>query len=146
MPFGNSHIDLNVHRENGELVIQSSGSAHLASHAKGAQVSGQTLRIPLPAVEVGIDSLLPQPGSATTQMKVLEQHNDAHSYTVKLEAAGGSTQTIWLRINQSQLRSRTTKLHAEGVVIPDTTQGLQKLQVEFPAGTSYTEKQIRFTW
>ncbi len=145
VPLGAAHVDLDMKREDGMLIIRVAGSTastvHLKSRTPGAQFADGTLRIPLPTVEAGITEKLPEPGSTTQQMKVLDQQTSAHSLTLRLAAPAGSSQTLMLRINRKNL-----KLHATGVDVAAGSEALQKLQITFPAGSGYVEKELTFGW
>jgi hypothetical protein len=70
-------------------------------------------------------------------MKVLRQEAGPHSLTLLLEAQGNSTQTLFLR-----QRERRARLNVEGgTVTPEA-----KLEVRFPAGEGYTQKQVTLRW
>ena len=154
IPFGDQHVDLSITRHGDELVVGATGPAasglRLQSHAPGAHVAKGELDIPLPAVEAGIEENLPEPGSVTTQMKVLDQQTTSHSLTLHLAAPAGTTQTLFLRINDTKLMRKNSRLHATGVDIPDASESLQKLQVEFAGDRGdtpvYVEKDVAFTW
>lgn len=154
IPFGNQHVDLSLTRENGSLIVKASGEGastlRLTSHTPSAELSRGELRIPLPAVEAGVEEHLPEPGSKTVHMKVLDQQTTPHSLTLRLAAPAGGSQTIFLRINDPRLRSGKSTLRATGVDIPDKSAALQKLHLEFPASAAnvseYVEKQITFDW
>lgn len=155
VPFGSRHINLSIQRREGSLIVRASGagtdSLQLRSQATGAQFTHGQLSIPLPPVEVGVDEPLPQPGSVTAQMKVLDQQHSARSLTVRLSAPAGTSQTIFLRINGPRLLAGHAHLRATGVDLPDKISPLQKLNVTFasarPAsGGSYVEKAITFRW
>jgi glycogen debranching enzyme len=146
VPIGKSRVDIRIKRENGTLVIRLSGPAasqiHLQPRGPGGQLlANDALQIPLPAVEAGLTQDLPEAGSSTQQMKVLDQKSKENSLTLRLSAPAGTTQTLWLRTNRPQ-----KSLHATGVTIPDANKPLQKLQIEFPAGSGYVEKEIAFNW
>jgi glycogen debranching enzyme len=150
IPFGTKHLDLEIRRENGTLFVHAKEpgfptpagtSVRLISRAPGTAGVNGDLRIPLPAVEVGLTQDLPEAGSSTQQMKVLDQQSTPNSLTLRLAAAAGSTQTLWLRINRPQ-----TALRATGIEIPDSKSPLQKLQITFAAGSGYVEKEIAFHW
>jgi len=150
LPFGTRRLDLEIRRENGALRIQgkepgvpspAGTTINLISRAPGAAGANGELQLPLPAVEAGLTQDLPEAGSATQQMKVLDQQATPKSLTLRLSAPGGTTQTLWLRINQPQ-----PSLRATGVTIRDTKAPLQKLQIEFPAGSGYVEKEVSFNW
>jgi hypothetical protein len=96
------------------------------------------LRIPLPAVEVGIDHRLPLAGSITSQLKVLEQQPSQRSLRLRLSAPAASHQSLFLRLNDPKAH-----LHIEGgEASPDSTH----LEVKFPAGTGYVEKVVSISW
>ncbi|MGH9587720.1 MAG: amylo-alpha-1,6-glucosidase [Acidobacteriaceae bacterium] len=154
IPFGDKSLDLSLQREDGSLVVRAGGGApsavRLRSRIAGAQHTREGLRIPLPAVEAGVEETLPQPGSVTSQMKVLNEASDAHSLTIHLAASGGSTQTIYLRINSPRILAHRDRLTASGVELPTPMKPLQKLKVAFAASSSntngYVMKEISFHW
>jgi glycogen debranching enzyme len=154
VPFGNQHVDLSMRREDGSLIVQAKGDAassvRLSSKTPGAQLSREELRIPLPAVEIGVEERLPEAGSETAQMKVLDQQTTSHSLTLRLAAQAGSSQSIFLRINDPKLRGSKSILRSTGVEIPDKSAALQELQVEFLTDAAndggYVQKQITFEW
>ncbi|MBV8631242.1 MAG: hypothetical protein JOZ83_09985 [Silvibacterium sp.] len=145
IPVGQQRVGVEIKRDNGTLSIRATGLAasqiHLVSRGPGTKLTNGTFEIPLPAVEAGITQDLPEPGSSTQQMKVLDQQSKANSLTLRLAAPAGTTQTLWLRINRKQ-----ASLRSNGVSIPNTDMPLQKLQIEFPTGADYVEKEVSFTW
>jgi hypothetical protein len=146
IPFAGGDIDLDMTRDGGTLVVRASGSSTqsvvLASLAPGAKSAANVLRIPLPAVEAGISHALPEAGSTTQQMKVLDQQYSNNSLTLKLAALGGSQQTIMLRVNDTRAKPR-----ADGAQIQQTgSSSLRRVQIDFAAGQGYVEKTIKFTW
>ena len=153
VPFGSQRLDLTMTRQDSTLIVRASGAAaaglHLQSHAHDARPAGDELRIPLPAVEAGIDQALPTPGAATAQMKVLDQQATPHSLTLRLSAPAGTTQEFYLRINDPKLRSKANALHVDGASLPDQSVALQKLQVTFGSAEqagSYVEKEVKLSW
>ncbi len=145
IPLGKEQVNLEMTREDGALIVRATGPAasdvHLKSRAAGAQFSNGTLRIPLPAIEAGITEDLPQPGSVTQQMKILDQESSAHSLTLRLSAPAGSSQTVFLRIN-----NKKAAVHATGVEIRNANTSLQTLQIAFGPGSGYVDKEITFNW
>jgi hypothetical protein len=110
----------------------------LASHAAGATIENGELRIPLPAVEVGIGHGLPEPGGTTSQMKVLDQRESAHSLWLQMSAPANSVQTLFLRVNDPKIHPRTDAAE----VSPD----FSSFRVRFPSGTGYVRKDIKLSW
>ncbi|HVJ08602.1 MAG TPA: hypothetical protein VM554_09465 [Acidisarcina sp.] len=146
IPLGKDNLDLAMTREGSSLAVRITKTTNpaiaLASRANGAKLVNGVLRIPLPAVEVGISHGLPQPGSATQQMKVLDQQAAANSLTLKLSAPALSHQTIFLRMND-----RKAKVQMDGVEAPsEGNASLRKLQVVFGPGDGYVEKTVTFHW
>jgi hypothetical protein len=146
VPFAGGDIDLDMTRDGGMLVVRASGSSAqpvvLASLVPGAKWTANVLRIPLPAVEAGIAHGLPEAGSTTQQLKVLDQQYSANSLSLRLAALGGSQQTIMLRVNNMRVKPRV-----EGAQIQQTgSASLRPVQVDFAAGEGYVEKTVKFTW
>jgi glycogen debranching enzyme len=141
VPMGSGSVDLEMTRAGTMLEIRPTGQhVVLASHAPGAKFAGDVLRIPLPAVEVGIDHALPQPGAVTQQMKVIDQQSSANSLTLKLAAQGGSHQTLTLRVNNPHV-----KLTMDGTPIEHGT-SVRSLPIDFAPGEGYVEKTLKFSW
>jgi glycogen debranching enzyme len=142
LPLGNSDLDLQIQREGSALLVRAKGEVVLGSLTPGSSVSSGLLRIPLPAVEVGIPHALPQPGAVTQQMKVLDQQYSSNELTLRLSAIAGTHQAIDLRVNDPK-----AKIHLEGAEIANpNTSSLRTLQVDFGAGDGYVEKTVKITW
>jgi hypothetical protein len=143
LPFGSKSVDLSFRRDGRELVVQASDpGVHLASRIAGAAEKRGALRIPLPAVEVGVTEHLPEPGMRTAQMKVLSETYADRGVTLVLAAPAGSTQTMRVRENVSAPRLQTS----EGK-LSDGEFGLRTLTIEFTGNdTGYIEKKVSLTW
>lgn len=144
LPFGNGHVNLTMERRGTNLLIHCAGGPaglHLASHAAGAKVERNTVSIPLPAVEVGLDESLPLFGATTRQMKVLDEHYETHSLKLTLAAAGGSVQSMDVRSNTGR-----ASLQVTGAALKMQGTGMGSLQIEFPSGDDYVQKEITLTW
>ncbi len=111
------------------------------------------LRLPLPGAEIAIPAELPLPGARTAQLKVIEQHIDAHSASWLLEAQGGSRYTLPLRLNG------VGPAHAEGATLAQTDlssrqihtlqaekSALATLEVHFPDGPGHTQQRMIVRW
>ncbi len=145
IPLGSGQLDLDLKRDGKMLLIRPGGAGAavviLKSHAPGAKFSQGILTIPLPAIEVGLSSSLPDPGAETRQMKVLDQQSSPHSLTLQLSAPAESSQTLLLRINDPKAKVRVT-----GLELPPGDSAERKLSLHFPAGEGYVEKTITFHW
>lgn len=101
-----------------------------------AGTGADTLRVPLPAIEVAIGHGLPLPGARTAQMKVLDEATDAHSLRLDLEGMAGSESVLQVRRNGA-----TAHVQVDGAeLISDT------LHVHFPAGTGYVPQTVTMHW
>jgi glycogen debranching enzyme len=142
VPLGNSRIGINLRRDRTTLLVRLTGDAakdvRLASLAPGAKLENGELRIPLPAVEVGLSHNLPEPGSVTSQMKVLDQRVSAHSLELRLSAPANTLQTLFLRLNDQKIH-----LTIEGA---ERSADSSELRVRFPPGAGYTETKINVSW
>jgi hypothetical protein len=142
LPFGSRTVDITFQREGRELLVQASDSGvHLASRIPGAGQKSGALRIPLPAVEVGISEHLPEFGAETHQMKALTESYSDRSLVLQLSAPGGGTQTLMVRENAPAIRL-TTKDGDLG----SAEDGIRPLQVRFPEGAGYKEKTVTLSW
>jgi len=142
VPLGQSRIVVEFRRNGATLAVRLVGETlraiKLRSRVAGAKFENGELRIPLPAVEVGIAHGLPEAGATTSQMKVLDQQTSPHSLRLRLSAPANSYQTLFLRLNDPKIH-----LHAEGVeVSPDSVH----LRVQFPSGSGYVEKIVTLAW
>jgi hypothetical protein len=138
-------VDLAFRREGDRLIVTASGSGaaglNLASRIPGAKASGETLTVPLPAVEVSASVELPSFGSETQQMKVLDERYDDASLQLRLAAPAGSTQSLMLRENHAEPALRTN-----GAQRQTGSSGASELVIQFPPGTGYVEKTVRIDW
>ena len=145
VPFAGGHIDLEMTRDGAALLVRASGSSQpvvLASLTPGAKWTSNVLRIPLPAVEAGLSHALPEAGSTTQQMKVLDQQYSTNSLTMRLSAPANSHQTIMMRVNDTR-----AKPQLEGAQILQTSgASLRPVQIDFASGEGYVEKTVRVTW
>jgi glycogen debranching enzyme len=145
LPIGNGDVDLVFTRRGQELVVEAKGAStaglRLSSKTVGAKTEGASLHIPLPPVEVAIQQHLPEFGSETRQMKVLDEQYTANSFKLTLAAQASSTQTLLLRENAPGI-----DVHAQDVKMDPAENNLRKIKVDFPAGNGYVTKTVTFTW
>ncbi len=156
VPFGSGHVDLNIERRGTQLLVRCTGGPaglHVASHAIRSKVVGDTLIIPLPAVEVGFEQRLPLFGATVKQMKVLDEQYTAHSLKLTLAAPAGSVETMDVRENAAGAGTQAT-----GAILEMHSQEMGSLHIEFPAGAGssaesnagpddgYVEKTVTLTW
>ena len=105
----------------------------VVSSAKGDAVP-QTFFSPLPAVEIGIPTALPAPGSATSQLKVVDQEFQTNAATFTLAGMAGAEYAITVRANVPHVSSDDGAIQAG------------HLQVRFPEGTGYQTRTLTFHW
>lgn len=143
VPLGSSTFDLTFTRQRQNLVVTAAGAqgVRLVSNVPHSAAEGETLRIPLPAVEVSILEQLPAFGAATREMKVLGEVRAGRSLTLTLAAQGSAQETVYLRENEPGLFVRT----AQGLIGPEQD-GLRPVTVKFPGGSGYVTQTITFSW
>ncbi len=93
-----------------------------------------TVVLPLPAVEVGIEQHLPEPGERTRQLKVLSEEMRQQTATFIFEGQAGSTYDLPLRMNKA------------GTTVNGGSIANGKLHLEFPNGQGYVQKTVVFKW
>jgi glycogen debranching enzyme len=143
VPAGNGLVDLEFKREGGWLVVHASNSTLKLSGPHGLAGKDGELRLPLPGAEIDIPHELPLPGARTAQLKVVSQTTAAHSFSLELEAQGGSVFDLPLRFNGLK-----NGAHVDGATIQPGTSAkeLSRVHVVFPAGTGYQQQTVRLTW
>ena len=142
VPFAQSRVGLEMRRDGSILSVrlagQGSQAAKLASRSPGARIENGELRIPLPAVEVGVAHGLPEAGAPTSQLKILDQKQSPRSLQLRLSAPANSRQTIFLRLNEPKIW-----LKVDGAEFAaDSAQ----LRTQFPPGIGYIEKTVTLSW
>lgn len=147
LQVGSESVDVHFDRRGDSMLVTlapklSTSSFKLTSTISGSKISsnGRELEVHLPAVEVGIAygaaDTLPLPGAQTELMKVLEENQQPHQLTLALEAQGGSTQKLFLRIN-----SKKAHVTADGAMITGTS-----LIVKFPTTSGYQKQTVTLHW
>ena len=147
-------VDLTMKRDGGNLSVDMSKTSPqiLLSSKAGTKAvvtggGGAELKIPLPPVEVGIPAQLPLPGASTAQLKVLGESYEGRSLTLQLEAVGGSSYDLPLRINESQGKAGAEpKVEGAKILAGTGGSGLQELHVAIPAGVGYQQATVRVSW
>jgi Amylo-alpha-1,6-glucosidase len=144
VPLGDARIDLDFARQGARLIITARSAASefcLAPQTAprdrdcgGPGAGTRELSLPLPAVEVGVPTGLPLPGSRTAQLKVVGEHREANRYELELEAPGGAEQVLPVRFNQPGVRVTGAELAGSN------------LRVRFPAGEGYRRVSVAFSW
>jgi hypothetical protein len=142
VPLADRRIGIEMRRNGSALLVRLAGdgsnSIKLRSRISGATADNGELRIPLPAVEVGISHGLPEPGAVTTQLKVLDQQYSARWLRLRLAAPANSRQTLFLRMNDAKIHPRV-----EGAELRAAS---DELRVQFPSGDGYVEKVVSLLW
>jgi hypothetical protein len=138
VPLGNARIDLEFTREGDRLRVRGRSASQfcLVAQAGPADASCRDeLLLPLPAVEVGMPSELPLPGSVTGQVKTVgESRVAANHLEVDFEAPAGSEWQLPLRLNRP-------KVQVAGAEIAGG-----KLRLRFPSGAGFQRRSVTFTW
>ncbi len=153
LPLANSTVDLTLQRQGAAWMVRASGpgaaAVKLLSTLPGSRASVESLRIPLPPVEVGTVEELPDFGSQTRHLKVVREDRSAHSLDLTIAAPQGSKQTLSFRINGASLHPSI-----EGAVLqPGMRNGLGTLAVDFPEAHGgitgeplYVQETITIRW
>lgn len=146
VPLGSAEVDLMFTRRGTELLVASTGTAHLTSHLTGTKVEKGILHIPLPPVEVAISHGLPEFGAETKQLKIISEQQGPHELKLTLAAPADSTQHLLIRKNEPALT-----LHADGASLDSAVNGLCPATVTFsgvPSGSKplYVTNTVTFHW
>lgn len=145
VPIGDSRVDLEMTREGDRLVVRARSakpeticlvpqSAARDRNCAEAPAMEREIAIALPAVEIGIPSELPLPGSATAQLKAVDERLDANRYEVTFQAQGGTSDDLPVRLNR------------QGVQVTGAQLAGSKLRLRFPEAPGYQRAVVTFTW
>ena len=142
--IGTSQFELTFKR-NGESLIVEARSAQperlclvpqtaAREECAAAPATNHQLRMELPPVEVGIAHGLPEAGERTQELKMLNEEYAADQLVLTVEAPGGSTHELPLRINRPGLR-----------LTGGETDG-HSLRIHFRPGVGYQREVVTLRW
>ncbi len=141
--FGPTMVDMHFERtRGGRLTVEAKTAkpesfclAHETDNScKVTAAAVHTLVLEEPAIEIGIPTNLPDQGSETSQLKVLDEQFSARQAVFHFEAQAQSTYDLPVRLNR-------THITVSGA---DLSNG--KLHLQFPGGHGYQGKSVTFTW
>ena len=130
---GDAVVDLSFKRQGSVMAVglrQVSGTKVLLASG------GETLRVPLPGVEIGVGHGLPPRGSRTAQMKVLSEHVEGRSLRLELEGVAGSESVLDLRRNDP-----SAKVVCDGGELVG-----DQVRLRFGDGNGYVTKVVTVRW
>ncbi|HEX6895237.1 MAG TPA: glycogen debranching protein [Bryobacteraceae bacterium] len=137
VPLGGQRVDLQFTREGGYLTVRTHANVCLVQQTaphEPCKAPGREFSIPLPAVELEIPHTYPLPGAATNQLKAVTEIRTEQLYEVVFEAPSGSQSDIPARLNRN------------GVAVTGAALAGDRLHVQFPKGSGYQRRIVRFSW
>ncbi|MBV9766818.1 MAG: glycogen debranching protein [Acidobacteriaceae bacterium] len=144
VPLGSATLNLEYQRSGGSLLVTAKTSrpevlclvaqTSPATPCKSAAAVQHTFTIPLPPVELSIPANLPGEGSATAQMKTLEENFFPNRAVFSFEALGGSSYELPLRLNHPNISVQGADIRGG------------KLHLEFSEGAGYQTRTVTFVW
>jgi hypothetical protein len=143
VPLGSGFVDISYQRQGPMLLVQAKArgtEAFCLSGPNGGDTSchstdgGQTLRLPLPPVELSVPALTPEQGATTQQLKVTNAEIGAQQATIVFTVLGDASFDLPVRLNRPHVSVRGAEI----------TGG--KLRLRFPEGNGYQDKTVTFTW
>jgi glycogen debranching enzyme len=142
--LGSSVFDVEYVRSGGQLTIRATtqspdvlclvAGAAAERPCQAERSTTHAISLPLPTVELGMPSGLPAPGSWTTQLKALDEEVTSRDARFTFEALGGSSYDLPVRLNRAHVNVEGAEMRNGSV------------HVEFPSGSGYEKKTVRFTW
>lgn len=141
---GDERYTVTMRKQKGQLLVEAASAkatelclaktlTSAACAAKAEAVHRMTL--PLPAVEVALEDVVPAEGAATEGLKVLEQTQTEHGLTLKLEGLAGHVYRMRIRKN---IATTPTVTGAD-------VQG-DALTVRFDGAHGYQQKAVELRW
>ncbi|HEY3938492.1 MAG TPA: glycogen debranching protein [Bryobacteraceae bacterium] len=133
LALGSTEVNLDMERRGAKLIVRMN-SAKPGLVCLNGTCGADSVEIPLPPVELSIPAVLPGEGSRTSQLKVLNEESGEKEAKFLLAAPGGAEYDLQVRLHRPSI-------HVEGGVLAG-----DKLHVQFPKGTAYQSKALRFSW
>jgi hypothetical protein len=106
----------------------------MSATCKVVTASVHMLTIDEPPVQLGILTSLPEPGSETRQLKVLDEQYSQRQVVFRFAARAQSAYDLPVRLNRSHI----------AVAGGEVAGG--KLHLQFPNGEGYQSKSVTFSW
>jgi len=143
--LGSSRLDIEFARQGDQLLIRARSAvaatvclvpqtATRDQDCSGPAALLHELKLPLPAVEVGVPPRLPLPGARTSQLKVVGERLDSNRYELSSEGLAGSCEELPVRLNHVGVQAAGAEL--AGSI----------LSLQFPQGDGYQRVDVVFTW
>jgi hypothetical protein len=143
--LGSALFDLEFIRHEGQMLVRATSKVPEVLCLKGPgddmhqtctspAATSFELSLKLPEVEVGLNSILPLQGARTQQLKALSMTRSAHSLSLRLEAQGGSTAELPVRLNHTNVKLTGAELAGD------------RIRVNFPKGEGYRQATVEFAW
>jgi hypothetical protein len=140
--LGPISIDLNYERRGGKLTVSATTrgaesfclSASITATCKPTSSAEHTLVFPEPAVQITIPTALPEQGSETRQLKILDEQYSSRQARFRFAGQGRSNYDLPLRLNRPRITVTGADLRGN------------QLHLQFPAGNGYQEQTVTFSW
>jgi hypothetical protein len=144
VPLGNTTIDLVYERQAGQWRVRAAAKSPdvfcLVSQSaprepcRMAAALEKEFLAPAKPVEIAIPAALPEEGSDTRQLKILNETYSAHQATFTIAARGPSSYELPVRLNRPQVAVHGAEILRD------------KLHIEFPEPNVYQTKTVEFAW
>jgi hypothetical protein len=120
-------------RQPAVLCLTSDDPSETNCKAKASNL--HSMSVALPVVELGVNAGVPAQGATTSALKVVTEEVANNSETFVLAAPGKTVANLAVRVHKSR-----------GVTVEGGALNGDSLKVEFPDGSGYQERTVRFTW
>lgn len=143
IPLGSAHVELDITRRGGELLVQGKSadnqpfclsSTRPRSPCSALAARTHELRLPVPPVEIQLPAELPEPGSRTQQLKVIEEHYGDRVMTVTFSALNSQHYELPVRFNRA------------GIMVEGARISGSKLLLDISGGTGFQSQKVTFRW
>ena len=144
VPLGPLHLELDISRRNGEFRIQATSTQPerlcLSSGQPRAPSCSSTparlheLRLSMRPVEISVPAELPEAGSRTHGLKVIEERYSERSATVTFSGPAGGRYRLPLRRNRA------------GITVEGASTSDNDLLLAMPPGSRYETQTVTFRW
>jgi len=144
VPLGNTTIDLTYERRAGQWRVRATAKspqvfclAPQGTPEQPCRTAPATMKeflAPVKPVEISLPAALPEAGSETRQLKILDETYTAHDATFTLQARARSSYDLPVRLNRPHITVRGAQM------------SYGKLHIEFPESNADQTETIEFVW
>ncbi|MEG9435420.1 glycogen debranching protein [Edaphobacter sp. HDX4] len=152
VPFGDARLTVTMHRVGSKLEVEASSEKPVKlclersedffneAPCRAVEARSHSLEIPLPPVELGLETEETTVGDSTQQPKVLRQEYGDRYLRLRLQIPGGHSAKLFLRLNGGNVSN------VSDVKVTGGERDQSWIRVAGGESAGYSERTVQITW